>query len=112
MPRLNTFNTILAMAAGAATTATVIEYQRQKRVAMARLGKDSRVIETDMGAAEIAVIGDGPPVLFVHGALAGYEQGLAIGKPLADAGYQLISPSRPGYLRSPALKDMSFANQA
>jgi pimeloyl-ACP methyl ester carboxylesterase len=50
--------------------------------------------------------------LFIHGALAGYEQGLVVGRPLAEAGYQVISVSRPGYLRTPAIEDMSFAGQA
>ena len=112
MARRNTFNTILAMAAGAATAATVIEYNRQKRAAMAVLGRDSRLVETDLGLAEIATLGDGPAVLVLHGALAGYEQGLLIGKPLAEAGYQVIAPSRPGYLRTPAIQDMSFIGQA
>jgi pimeloyl-ACP methyl ester carboxylesterase len=112
MPRRNSFNTFVAMAAGAASVVTAIEYARQKRAAQIRVAEGSQMIDTQLGPAEIALIGDGPAVLFVHGALAGYDQGLLAGKLLAEAGYQVISLSRPGYLRTPATPDMSFAGQA
>ena len=42
--------------------------------------------------------GSGPVVLFVHGTPGGCDQGALMGAFLADAGFRVIAPSRPGYL--------------
>lgn len=91
----------LAVAAGAATAATVVQYALQKREAEARLRVGSALIETTRGPVECAVIGSGPAVLVSHGSLGGYDQGLAIGRPLADARFTVVAVSRAGYLRTP-----------
>jgi 2-hydroxy-6-oxonona-2,4-dienedioate hydrolase len=64
----------------------------------------SQTVETSFGTVEYALAGDGKPVLVVHGAGGGFDQGLAMTSAAAQHGSQLIVPSRFGYLRS-ALPD-------
>lgn len=108
----NRFGTLMAMAAGAATTAAVITYDRQKREAVARLQAGSEIALTKAGPIEYAVVGEGPAVLSVHGVLGGYDQGLVVSKPLVDAGFKVIAVSRFGYLRTPPASIMSPEVQA
>jgi len=64
------------------------------------------------GPIEYAEIGEGPPILLVHGAGGGYDQGLDLGVPLANSGFRVIAVSRFGYLRTPLPADASAAAQA
>jgi 2-hydroxy-6-oxonona-2,4-dienedioate hydrolase len=50
--------------------------------------------------------------LISHGAGGGFDQGLELGRPLAEGGFKVIAPSRFGYLRSPPAADPSAAAQA
>lgn len=59
------------------------------------------VVETTHGPIEVARHGSGPPVLFVHGTPGGADSSLAMGRFLVAAGFELIAPSRPGYLGTP-----------
>ncbi|HET6982807.1 MAG TPA: alpha/beta hydrolase, partial [Myxococcaceae bacterium] len=61
---------------------------------------------------EYASRGSGPPVLVVHGAGGGFDQGLALGERLIDHGYRVIAMSRFGYLRTPMPADASAEAQA
>ena len=80
---------LLAIAAAAATWVW-IDFLRWKRTTLARLHEGAQLIETSKGPIECAVSGEGPAILLSHGALGGYDQGLAA-----------IAVSRPGYLRTP-----------
>lgn len=113
MTRRNNFLPFLfATATGAMTAAAVIQYQKQKAVALKTLAENSAVIETRRGPMEVAVAGKGDPVVVIHGVLASYQHGLVIGEALAEAGYQVIAISRFGYERSPLPEDASPAAQA
>lgn len=59
------------------------------------------VVETALGPVEHAVLGDGPPVLVVHGSPGGIDQAAIMGRFLVAAGRMAIVMSRPGYLGSP-----------
>ncbi len=59
------------------------------------------IIQTEMGPIEIGRTGSGPPVLFVHGTPGGADSSLAMGWFLAAAGFEVLAPSRPGYLGTP-----------
>ena len=61
---------------------------------------------------EVARAGDGPPVVLVHGTPGGLDSSLAMGRFLVDAGFELIAPSRPGYLGTPLAGRESFDAQA
>jgi pimeloyl-ACP methyl ester carboxylesterase len=60
---------------------------------------------------EYARIGEGPVVLAAHGGPGGYDQGFIL-RTLAAAGLTVITPSRPGYLRTPLGTSMTFPMQA
>lgn len=87
-------------------------YQRDIRQARKRVTTGSQIAQTPCGPIEYAVAGDGPPVLVVHGAGGGYDQGLEFGEPLINSGFRIIAMSRFGYLRTPLPTDTSAAAQA
>ena len=72
----------------------------------------SRMLETSCGPIEYAEAGAGPPVLVIHGAGGGFDQGLELAEGLVRGGFRVIAPSRFGYLRTPLPQDGSAAAQA
>jgi 2-hydroxy-6-oxonona-2,4-dienedioate hydrolase len=82
------------------------------RRARARIATGSQVVATRCGVIEYGERGAGPPVLLIHGAGGGFDQGLALGDGLARAGFRVIAPSRFGYLRTPLPADASAEAQA
>ena len=64
------------------------------------------------GQIEFATVGHGAPLLVVHGAGGGFDQVVDAASRLTAAGYQIIAPSRFGYLRSSNPDDPSPENQA
>jgi 2-hydroxy-6-oxonona-2,4-dienedioate hydrolase len=67
---------------------------------------------TAAGPIEYAKKGAGIPLLSIHGAGGGYDQGLALAADLVGEGFQIIAPSRFGYLGTPVPPDASPAAQA
>lgn len=90
---------------------TTVEYRGDLARARARLAAGQRV-STPCGPLEYATRGEGPPVLVVHGAGGGFDQGLALGRGLSDRGWRVIAVSRFGYLGTPLPPDASAAAQA
>jgi pimeloyl-ACP methyl ester carboxylesterase len=90
----------------------LVSYRGAIEIARARIAAGSEVAETACGPIEYAVAGSGPPILFVHGAGGGYDQGLEFGADLASRGFSVIAMSRFGYLRTPLPEDGSAAAQA
>lgn len=70
------------------------------RVHRARVHRGSQVVSSRFGQIEFAMAGHGAPVLIVHGAGGGFDRAISIASPLHGLGYQVIAPSRFGYLRS------------
>jgi pimeloyl-ACP methyl ester carboxylesterase len=107
--------TALLLAFGAVTaalgTATYF-YHTDIQEARKRVTTGSSLAHTSCGPIEYAVTGNGPPVLVVHGAGGGFDQGLDFGAPLAKLGFRVIAMSRFGYLRTPLPPDASPAAQA
>lgn len=87
-------------------------YQRDIHQARERISVGSQIVETPCGPIEYAVVGDGPPVLVVHGAGGGYDQSMDASKALVQSGFRVIAMSRFGYLRTPLPADASAAAQA
>lgn len=77
-------------------------YERDTETARARLAGRSQTFQGSHGRIEYAVIGEGEPVLSVHGASGGFDQALDMTGELIHRGYQVIAPSRFGYLGSDA----------
>jgi pimeloyl-ACP methyl ester carboxylesterase len=91
---------------------TYLSYRHDIGAAEARVSSGSQVVDTPCGRIEYALIGKGAPVLLVHGAGGGFDQGLEFGRPLAELGFTVIAMSRFGYLRTPLPADASSAAQA
>jgi 2-hydroxy-6-oxonona-2,4-dienedioate hydrolase len=91
---------------------TYNSYQKDITRARERISSGSQIVETPCGLIEYAAAGDGPPVLVVHGAGGGYDQGIDFAGPLVDSGFRVIAMSRFGYLRTPLPADGSAEAQA
>lgn len=89
---------VLVLFAIGATLAWFASWRSDK---IAVLDAGSEIATTSYGDVEFAIRGEGPAVLVFHGAPGGYDQALLLGTSLAGEGYQIIAPSRPGYLRTP-----------
>ena len=87
-------------------------YRADLQQARARIVGVSQIARTSCGPIEYAVAGDGPPVLVVHGAGGGFDQGLEFGTPLVEEGFRVIAMSRFGYLGTPLPEDASPTAQA
>jgi len=70
------------------------------------------VIETEYGPVECSVVGAGPPVLYFHGSGVTADVMADIESPLAEAGFRLILPNRPGYGRTPLAAHRTAADCA
>ena len=57
-------------------------------------------------------MGEGEPLLVVHGAEGGFDQGIDMTSAMAARGYRLIVPSRFGYLHSTLPANLTTAIQA
>lgn len=88
---------------------------RQYRSAMAlayeRVANGGTVIETACGAMQYAEVGEGPPMLLIHGAGGGYDQGIYFAQ-LIGGPYRWIAPSRFGFLGSPVPSEATSESQA
>jgi 2-hydroxy-6-oxonona-2,4-dienedioate hydrolase len=102
---------LIAGSAGLAAE-TYLRYRRDLGSARKRIGAGSELVDTPCGRIEYAVRGEGAPVLVVHGAGGGYDQGLLIGESLLGDGFHIIAPSRFGYLRTPLPDDAAAEAQA
>jgi pimeloyl-ACP methyl ester carboxylesterase len=60
---------------------------------------------------DLARTGDGPPILFVHGSIAGAELTWRRQRPLGER-WTLLIPNRPGFGASPALSRNDFEIEA
>ncbi|MBN2046160.1 MAG: alpha/beta hydrolase [Anaerolineales bacterium] len=85
-------------------------FKQETETALRTLKTRSQVIETSAGPVEISIHGEGPPVLVVHGAAGGYDQGEVQSEEFTGVRY--ISVSRPGYLRTPLATGETPAAQA
>jgi 2-hydroxy-6-oxonona-2,4-dienedioate hydrolase len=115
MPRLRarlTMTLLGGLLAAGLVLLVVRCYQHDLSAARARIAAGSQIAQTACGPIEYAVAGDGPPLLVVHGAGGGYDQGLDIARDLARSGLRVIAMSRFGYLRTPLPADASAAAQA
>src|SRR5262245_22657226 len=101
-----------ATAAASSCVEIARRYRRDLRLARARISRDSRIARTSSGRIEYSIVGEGPPVLVVHGAGGGFDQGLEIGRAFARNEFQVIAVSRFGYLRTPLPADASPEAQA
>lgn len=103
---------VVFLVATAGTVVVCRHYRDDLAAARQRIAGNSQVIETACGPVEYAIAGEGMPVLVVHGAGGGFDQGLLIATDLVEQGYQAIAVSRFGYLRTPLPENASAKAQA
>jgi pimeloyl-ACP methyl ester carboxylesterase len=105
---------LIAVAALLVTGGVAIhaQFAADMRTARSAVAGRSELVETAVGPIEYAESGSGLPVLTIHGAGGGFDQGLDNAIRMLGAGYRLIAPSRFGYLRTPVPADASPAAQA
>ncbi len=58
-------------------------------------------VTTGRGDVQCAIVGDGLPVLVVHGSPGGHDAAIAMSRFLLPHGFRAIAPSRPGYFDTP-----------
>lgn len=71
----------------------------------------SEVMDTSHGPVEFSLQGSAPYMLVFHATPGGHDQNMA-GTPFLEAGLGVITPSRPGYLRTPLATGQTFEDQA
>lgn len=103
---------IFLVVVGVIVLKTYLSYQDDIRVARERVMSGSQVIQTACGPIEYATRGEGPPVLVIHGAGGGYDQGLFISEIFLNGDFRVIAPSRYGFLQTPVPINATPAAQA
>ena len=88
------------------------KFQRDIVEARARATAGGTVVQTRCGPIEYEEAGHGIPVLVVHGAGGGHDQGMTFARPLVQRGFRVIAVSRFGYLGTPLPADASAQAQA
>jgi pimeloyl-ACP methyl ester carboxylesterase len=103
---------IAAVIVAAVIALAYAAYRRDIDRAFERISTGSQVAQTPCGPIEYATAGAGEPVLVVHGAGGGFDQGMDFAQDLAVSGLRLIAMSRFGYLRTLPPADASATAQA
>ncbi|MCL5743644.1 MAG: alpha/beta hydrolase [Acidobacteria bacterium] len=103
---------ISAAVAGGLGVWTGVRFRNWSRREKARLRSGGTLQSTASGPIEYASRGEGPVVLIAHGALGGYDQGLAIANLMGIPGVRFLAVSRPGYLRTPLQSGRTYRDQA
>lgn len=109
-------NDLFVILAGVFVIAIVVVaafYARDIHAAQKRVESlGSKVIDTACGPIEYVRVGEGYPLLVVHGALGGFDQGLFLARSIDLPNNQIIAVSRFGFLRSPVPPDATLDTQA
>ncbi len=87
------------------------QYRADMSAAYQRVASGGKVIDTACGPIQYAEFGQGPPMLIVHGAGGGYDQGEYFAK-LIGGNYRWIAPSRFGFLGTPVPNGADSSLQA
>ncbi len=91
----------------------VILYSRDISAARKRVENlGSQIAHTKCGPVEYISQGEGYPLLVVHGAIGGFDQGLMVAQSLHLVNCRIISVSRFGHLRSPIPENATLDTQA
>jgi len=103
---------VAAAALGVLTGVGYRRFRHELRAAQLRVSIGSSLAQTASGRIEYAQQGRGDPLLIVHGAGGGFDQGLLFARGLAEQGFNVTAMSRFGYLRTPMPENASPAAQA
>lgn len=92
-----------------------ISYRSWQRKELERIQTRGLIAETALGPVEYQITGHGPAVLYAHGTPGGYDQGISFARffgGVDNLECTFISPSRPGYLRTPLSSGATPESQA
>ncbi len=89
------------VAVGAASALVFLSYNDELSRARDEVSRGGRIANTAAGPIEYAEKGADIPLLSIHGAGGGFDQGLANVADLVGDGFRAIAPSRFGYLGTP-----------
>lgn len=103
---------LLLVAALLAIGGTMAWFSSWRVEKLAHLNAASTIAETTAGEVEFVQSGEGPVVLVFHGAPGGFDQAMLYGSALLESGFQILAPSRPGYLRTPLSSGLTPEGQA
>ena len=87
------------------------QYRADMSLAYQRVSSGGKMIETACGPIQYTEFGDGAPMLIVHGAGGGYDQGAYFAR-LIGGDFHWVAPSRFGFLGSPVPVGADSAQQA
>ncbi|HEX7974654.1 MAG TPA: alpha/beta hydrolase [Anaerolineales bacterium] len=89
----------------------VITYLLDRWRLRKELASASQIVQTAVGPIEYIDVGSGTAVLHAHGMGGGFDH-VQYCQFLIDAGFRVIVPSRPGYLRTPLTSGKTPRGQA
>ena len=112
MSRIGGFLLVMLIAMATAAGVAFVLYRNELGRLRDAVSRGSLVARLDVGPVEYADSGAGIPLLSIHGAGGGFDQGIALASGLVGQGFRIIAPSRYGYLRTPVPQDSSPAAQA
>jgi 2-hydroxy-6-oxonona-2,4-dienedioate hydrolase len=87
------------------------QYRQTMSLAYQRISIGGKMLKTACGPIQYSEFGAGAPMLIVHGAGGGYDQGEYFAK-LIGGNYHWLAPSRFGFLGSPVPADANSVQQA
>ncbi len=102
----------LLIALSVVSAVLIALYRRDLRLEVAYRKAVARRAETPAGPLEYAETGSGQPILVLHGAGGGCEQGLLLASVVDTRRCRVIAPSRPGYRGTPLSTGADHAAQA
>ncbi len=112
MGRIGWTLSVVFIAIAVAGGMVFLSYSNDIDRARSAVANGARIASTIAGTIEYAERGDGIPLLSIHGAGGGWDQGLTNVADLVGNGFRVIAPSRFGYLGTPIPADASPAAQA
>lgn len=86
-------------------------FRQNMALAYQRISNGGKMIETACGPIQYTEFGEGAPMLIVHGAGGGFDQGEYFAK-VIGGDYRWIAPSRFGFLGTPVPDDANSSLQA
>nr|WP_245262602.1 alpha/beta hydrolase [Ensifer sp. BR816] len=112
MGRIGRILSVVSIAAVVAGGLICLSYSNDINGARSAVASGAQIANTVAGPIEYAEQGDGIPLLSIHGAGGGWDQGLTNVAELVGDGFRVIAPSRFGYLGTSIPSDVSPAAQA
>ncbi|ARS66038.1 alpha/beta hydrolase [Sinorhizobium meliloti] len=112
MGRIGWTLSAVSIAAAVVGGMVFLSYSNDIDRARSAVANGARIANTVAGPIEYAERGDGIPLLSIHGAGGGWDQGLTNVADLVGSGFRVVAPSRFGYLGTPIPADTSPAAQA